>query len=108
MALVLANNAKSRLAAAVSSTATTLQVVSGEGALFPILGGSDYFYATLQSTNNAVEIVKVTARADDTFTVQRGQEGTVAVPFPANSRFELRVTVQNIAAQITDLDLLGL
>lgn len=108
MSLVLKNNASTLLAADISSTDTTLTVTSGEGALFPTLGASDFFYATLQSTDNAVEIVKVTARADDTFTVVRGQENTVSVPFLADSRFELRVTVENIASQISGYNLLGL
>ena len=52
--------------------------------------------------NNHFEIVKVTARADDTMTIVRAQEGTLAIPFPANSRFEIRVTVENILSNITD------
>jgi hypothetical protein len=39
-------------------------------------------------------------------TIVRSQEGTLAIPFPANSRFEIRVTVQNIRAELDDLDFL--
>lgn len=106
MAVQLKNNATTTVPSVVSSTATSIAVASGTGSLFPILGTGDYFYATLQSVTNVIEIVKVTARTDDTMTVVRGQEGTLAVPFPANSRFELRVTVQNIKSVVDDLDFL--
>ena len=39
-----------------------------------------------------MEIVKVTARTDDTMTIVRAQEGTLAIPFVASSRVELRMT----------------
>jgi hypothetical protein len=39
-----------------------------------------------------MEIVKVTGRTDDAFTVTRAQEGTLAIPFLATSRVELRMT----------------
>lgn len=106
MGIKLANNAVTTIPGAVSSTQTTLTVATGTGALFPVLGVSDYFYATISDVNNTSEIVKVTVRNDDTMTIVRAQEGTLAVPFPANSRFELRVTAENIAAQFTDLNFL--
>jgi hypothetical protein len=74
--------------------------------LFPILGTGDYFYATLQDVNNNLEIVKVTARTDDIMTLVRAQESTLAIPFPANSKFEIRVTVESIQSQLDDLDFL--
>jgi hypothetical protein len=106
MGVQLKNNASTIVPLAISSTATSLVVASGTGAEFPTLGAGDYFYATIQDVNNNFEIVKVTARADDTMTVTRAQEGTLAIPFPANSRFELRVTVENILSKFTDLDFL--
>lgn len=96
MGVKVTNNATTTTVGAVSSTALSLTVASGTGALFPILGGSDYFYATLSDTNGNFEIVKVTARTDDVMTIVRAQDGTLALPFPANSRFELRVTAANI------------
>jgi hypothetical protein len=83
-----------------------LSVLSGTGTSFPTLGAGDYFYATLQDVNNHFEIVKVTARADDMMTIERAQEGTLAIPFPAYSRFELRVTVENVLSRFADLDFL--
>jgi hypothetical protein len=96
MGVKIANNAISNLAAAITSVDTTLTVTSGDGAKFPILGAGDYFYATISSVSNGVEIVKVTARADDVFTITRAQEGTSAIPFPNNSRIEQRITAQTL------------
>ena len=106
MGIQLKNNAATTVPLAISSTATSLVVASGTGAEFPTLGAGDYFYATIQDVNNHFEIVKVTARTDDTMTITRAQEGTLAIPFPANSRFELRVTVENMLSKFTDLDFL--
>lgn len=106
MGIQLKNNASTTVPLAISSTATSLVVAAGTGGEFPSLGASDYFYATIQDVSNNFEIVKVTARTDDTMTIVRAQEGTLAIPFPANSRFELRVTVQNILSNITDQDYL--
>lgn len=106
MGIQLKNNASTTVPLAISSTATSLVVASGTGAEFPTLGAGDYFYATIQDVNNNFEIVKVTARTDDTMTITRAQEGTLAIPFPANSRFELRVTVENMLSKFTDLDFL--
>ena len=102
MGIQLSNNAFATVPSAVSSTQTTLTVATGKGALFPILGATDYFYATLSDVNNNFEIVKVTARTDDVMTMVRAQEGTMAIPFPANSRFEHRITAATIAAIIDE------
>lgn len=106
MGIQLKNNASTTIPATVSSTATSLTVATGTGSEFPTLGAGDYFYATIQDVNNHFEIVKVTARTDDIMTITRAQEGTLAIPFPANSRFELRVTVDNVLSKFTDLDFL--
>jgi len=106
MALKIANNAFATVPAAVTSIQTSLTVTTGQGARFPSLGGSDYFYATLVDVSGNYEIVKVTARTDDAMTVVRGQEGTLAIPFPANSRLELRVTAENIDINNQDVLLL--
>jgi hypothetical protein len=106
MGLKLTNNAAALVPGAISSNATTVTVEAGKGALFPILGTGDYFFATLQSVTGAYEVVQVTARADDIMTVVRGQEGTLGIPFPANSRLELRVTVENVKSFVDDLNIL--
>lgn len=104
MGVKLANNAIAIIPSAVSSTQTMLTVAAGKGSLFPILGSGDYFFATLSDVSNNFEIVKVTARADDAMTFVRAQEQTLAIPFPANSRFEHRITAATIRAIIDDAD----
>lgn len=99
MAVTLTNNAASIIPAAVASTDTTITATTGDGAKFPILGTGDFFFLTLVDTNNNFEIVRVTARTDDVMTIERAQESTTAMPFPANSRAELRVTAGNFATQ---------
>lgn len=96
-AVLFSNNATSALSAAITSTsATSLLVTGGQGALFPVLSGGDYFYATIVDTSNNYEIVKVTARSTDTFTIVRAQEGTTARTFATGSKVELRPTAAGL------------
>lgn len=106
MVLKITNNATTTITAPITSASTTISVVAGTGALFPTLSAGDYFQATLQDTNNNLELVKVTARTDDTMTVVRGQGGTLAIPFAADSRFEIRVTADNLQDYVDSLDFL--
>jgi hypothetical protein len=92
MALILQNNAISKLAAGIASGATSLTVTAGEGAKFPALGGGDWFPLTLLKPDNTLEIVRCTARAGDVFTITRAQEGTGAIAFVTGDRVELRLT----------------
>ena len=92
MGIKVANNAYGTLNAGISNVATTLVLNSGEGSRFPTLSAGDYFYATLIDTSNNLEIVKVTARATDTLTIVRAQDGTTARAYSTNDRFELRPT----------------
>lgn len=94
MGIVLANNAKTTLAANVSSIDTTFYVDDIDG--FPALDVGDYFYCTIESTTGAYEIVKVTQINATNFLVERGQEGTIAVPFNIGARVELRITAQSM------------
>lgn len=91
MAILVANNATSYLAGTLTAVATSLTVSSGTGTLFPTLSGSDVFYVTLTNTSNQNEIVKVTAKATDTFTIVRAQDGTSARSFAIGDKVELRV-----------------
>jgi hypothetical protein len=86
----LSNNAFGTLSGAILSGATSIVLTAGHGARFPALGGQDYFYATLVDTSGNLEIVKVTARATDTLTVVRGQDGTTARAYSSGDRLELR------------------
>lgn len=101
-----ANNATTNTVDALSDTDTVVVVTVGTGALFPTLGTGEYFKATIQDVNNNFEIVKVTARTDHIMTVVRGQDGTLAIPFPANSRFELRVLADSVKEYLDSIDYL--
>lgn len=91
--LKLTNNAVGRLASNRSTTDTSLILQAGEGVRFPSLAAGEFFRATLvRSSDGAIEIVNVTARATDTLTVTRAQEGTTALAFLAGDRVELRLT----------------
>ena len=92
MGLKVTNNAFGTLNAGINSSVTTVVLSAGEGARFPTLTASDYFYATLIDTSNNLEIVKVTARSTDTMTIVRAQDNTTARAFSTNDRFELRPT----------------
>lgn len=98
MVQLATNNAYALIPGAVSSLDTSITLESGKGSLFPILGTGDYFYVTLVDVSGNYEIVKATARTGDILTVDRAQQGTLAIPFPANSRIELRVTAANIVS----------
>ena len=91
------NNASSTLASSVAIGATSLTVAAGTGSLFPTLAGSQYFYCTLANlANTAVEIVKVTARSTDTFTIVRGQDGTSDQNWSSGDKVELRLTAADL------------
>jgi hypothetical protein len=91
------NNASTTLASGIDSSVTSLTVAAGTGALFPTLAGSEYFYTTLSNiAGTIIEIVKVTARSTDTFTIVRGQDNTAASSFIAGDKVELRVTAADL------------
>ena len=88
---LLTNNAATTLAGSLTNVATSLTVTTGGGAKFPNPAASEYFYATLSNTaGSSIEIVKVTARATDVFTIVRGQDGTTGTAFSASDLVELR------------------
>lgn len=81
MAQIFANNVASVTVGGLAADATTLKVAQGN--LFPSPAGGDYFLATLvgldsNGNENAWEIVKVTARSNNSLTVARAQENTTA------------------------------
>ena len=86
-----ANYAFSTLAVGCDSAATSLSVPAGHGARFPALAAGEYFYATLENAALNREIVKVTARVDDTLTVVRAQDNTTARSWNAGDSLSLRV-----------------
>ena len=77
-----ANLANSVLFAPLSDSDTELEVYTGDGALFPAAP----FYLTISPKNKwsrkiNSEIVLVTAKSGDTFTITRAQKGTTAKEF---------------------------
>lgn len=106
MGIKFANNAKSRLATSISNSDTTISVLPGDGAKFPSLTPGDFFMATIVNATGLLEIVKVTARSSDTFTVERSQEGTSPRSFNAGDAIEARMTagafVEAITEEVTD------
>lgn len=98
MTIKFTNNATTTLASGINSSVTSLTVASGTGTLFPTLSGSDVFYATLANLAGTVEIVQVTARSTDTFTIVRGQDGTTAATWATGDKVELRPTAAGLAA----------
>jgi hypothetical protein len=102
MGIKFTNNATATLAASISSSSTSLTVTTGQGALFPSIGAGDFFFATLTDSSNNLEIVKITARAGDTLTAVRAEEGTTARAYAAADKLELRLTaagLNNFATQ---------
>lgn len=96
MAAKFTNNATATLATSLTTSATSITVTTGQGALFPALSTGDYFYATLTNSSNNIEIVKVTARSSDTLTATRAQEGTTALTWNSADKIELRVTAADL------------
>lgn len=91
MPVLYANRASSTLASNITNVATSLAVGSGHGARFPVISGGDYFYATLDDNAGNAEVVRVTGRSGDTFTITRAQDGTSALAFSAGAAVELRI-----------------
>ena len=97
MAILFTNNASTTLSASITNSATSLTVSSGTGSLFPNPTSPDYFLVTLQGVSGTpIEIVKVTARSTDTFTIVRAQDSTTASAFSTGDKFELRLTAGEI------------
>lgn len=105
MKLLFANNATSALAAGISAAATTLAVQAGHGARFPQPAAGEGFYMTLfqivAGLETNYEVVLVTARSVDTFTIVRAQDGTVARAYGAGDSISHRPTagIMNAFAQ---------
>lgn len=91
MALLFTNFAYSTLATSINDSQLSLTVAAGHGARFPAPTGGDYFYVTLESALLVREIVKVTARSTDTFTIVRAQDNTTAAAFSAGDSVALRL-----------------
>lgn len=104
MKIKFSNNASTTLFSAVTVNDTQIVVSPGGGSLFPELTGDNFFMITVVDTQGNLEIMGVTSRNVDTFTVTRAQENTPARAFPEGSVVELRLTagsIGEIASQLT-------
>lgn len=96
MTQLFSNNANTLLDATITAGATSLAVSAGDGAEFQAPTDGDFELITLSDGTN-IEVLKVTARSTDTFTVVRGQEGTTPFAFVAGAIVEGRVTADTLA-----------
>lgn len=111
MGPILTNNAVSVLAGAITTTATSLVVSAGHGARFPVLATGEWFPATLVKMVGATvqrEVVKVTARDLDVFTIIRGDDDTTPLAFAAGDVIECRITAGVLNAKANADDLIGM
>lgn len=91
--ILYANNAAGTLAAGITNASLSLTLNAGQGAAFPNPSAPQVFYVTLTdaATQTLIEIVQVTARAGDVFTIVRGQDGTTPLSWNAGDIVSLRV-----------------
>lgn len=101
MGVKLKNNVVGYLNSTINASDIYITLKTGNGDNFPVLGVGDYFYATIVSSANLFEIVKVTSRVGDILTVIRGQESTISNSFAAGARVEMRVTAQSVIDAVT-------
>lgn len=97
------NNASTQLTQTLLATDTVLYVGTNGASIFPKLDTTDdYFLLTLFDVDKNREVVKCTARTDDSCTVVRAQEGTTAKTFHAGTLVELRLTADSITKVAED------
>jgi hypothetical protein len=90
---IYTNNAITTVANAVAVGDTTVTVKAGTGSLFATLSGGSVQVATFCDPLFTVfEVVLVTARSSDTFTITRAQENTTAQTWAVGSNFFAGVT----------------
>jgi hypothetical protein len=103
MALLLfANNATTTISGAITNVATSVALAPGSGALFPNPGAGQQFLATLNDSATGLlsEIVLCTARATDTLTIVRAQEGTTGLAWNAGDILSNFCTAGTLAAML--------
>lgn len=97
------NNASTQLTQTLLATDTVLYVGTKGASIFPKLDTTDdYFLLTLFDVDKNREVVKCTARTDDSCTIVRAQEGTTARTFQAGTLVELRLTANSITKVAED------
>lgn len=91
----------STLLADITDVQLSLAVQSGHGARFSNPTGSQYFRIVVLDTAGLYEIMKVTVRSTDTFTITRAQEGTTAKAFVAGDQVREILSAQAITDLLT-------
>ena len=89
------------LASGINSSATSMTVASGSGAA--LIQGSgfvdgDQFTVALDPDTTSEEIVFVTARSSDTFTISRGEAGTTNISHSAGATVRHVLTSDDLDA----------
>jgi hypothetical protein len=97
------NIASSTLAAPITNVATVADIGTGDGVKFPTT--ADGFFKVKITDGTNYEIVKVTTRATDQFSVMvRGQESTTARAWPTGTSVSLVATTQETLERFSQLD----
>lgn len=91
------NNFSTQLAGPLATASAVALIPAADAARLVGLGTSDYYLLTLAAigadgSETAHEIVKVTANAAGSLTIERAKEGTVAAEWPINTPMEARYT----------------
>jgi len=103
MTQLYTNNAISLLENSLTSSSLEIQVIPGDGALFPQpTNPGDFFLVTLEDSHNAgtTEIVKIILRVGDTLYIDplwgRGFDDTLARAWPADTLVDHRITAYTL------------
>ena len=96
------NLASSALQQGITNTSGTLQIGVDDVAKFPTIAGQEYFIIVVVGGDGSFEIMRVTGVVDNTFTVTRAQEGTVAKAFVAGDKVEHRLTAESLVTIVEE------
>ena len=110
MAQILKNNVSGVLGLALSASGTSMTLLDASN--FPTPTGGDFYLLTLIGLNAngqeaSWEVVKVTAKASNTLTIVRAQEGTAAAAWPVATTVQLRLTAGSVVTPGTVSDHVG-
>ncbi|NCC23017.1 MAG: hypothetical protein EOM26_11255 [Alphaproteobacteria bacterium] len=98
------NNATTSLTADITGAATSITVA--DSSAFATLAAGDDELVTIES-GGAREILSVTARAGDTWTVARAREGTIAQAWSAGALVEARLTAETLGGMTSLISLMA-
>ena len=91
MSALVTNNGVGYLLVGINDVEEKILLKSGQGNRFPSpILDQDWFYVTVEDEEGKREVMRCSQRDGDSLTVKRGQDGTVAISFKADSLVELR------------------